>query len=210
MNGRRAFTLIELLIVIAIIAILALIAVPNFLEAQVRAKTARAQADMRTVDVALGVYCVDWGRYPPPKTNQGWFFSRFRLTTPVAYLSTGDTLIDVFGAPLSENVESGPFYSQRLPAFIRYYVFNNQGNCTNANADATAYYVLAGNGPDRERYPHVGARISRSDVDEGDFQDILNQLYNPTNGTLSVGEVLRFGPGPSQAQRISGIVSQGW
>jgi len=48
MRPRRlpAFTLIELLIVVAIIAILSAIAVPNFLEAQTRSKVSRTQADM--------------------------------------------------------------------------------------------------------------------------------------------------------------------
>ncbi len=60
----KAFTLIELLIVVAIIAILAAIAVPNFLEAQVRSKIARVKSDHRTLVTAIESYRVDNPAYP--------------------------------------------------------------------------------------------------------------------------------------------------
>jgi len=65
MMTKRGFTLIELLIVVAIIAILAAIAVPNFLEAQTRAKVSRVKSDMRSVATAMECYRVDNNRYIP-------------------------------------------------------------------------------------------------------------------------------------------------
>ncbi|KXK39104.1 MAG: Fimbrial protein precursor [Candidatus Hinthialibacteria bacterium OLB16] len=49
---KRGFTLIELLIVIAIILILISIALPNFLEAQMRAKVARVRSEFRSIEAA--------------------------------------------------------------------------------------------------------------------------------------------------------------
>lgn len=61
---KKGFTLIELLIVVAIIAILAAIAVPNFLEAQVRSKVARVKADQRSLATGIEAYFVDNNLYP--------------------------------------------------------------------------------------------------------------------------------------------------
>ncbi len=82
------FTLIELLIVVAIIAILAAIAVPNFLEAQTRAKVSSAKSNMRTCVNGLESYFVDNNKYPPDRGFGNFYEDWSQITTPIAYLSS--------------------------------------------------------------------------------------------------------------------------
>lgn len=99
--NTKAFTLIELLIVVAIIGILAAIAVPNFLNAQLKAKISAVQSDFRALITAADMYLVDWGQYPIDGAyiNNGTEYPNagYRgLTTPIAYISSLEAARDVF------------------------------------------------------------------------------------------------------------------
>src|SRR3982074_3913576 len=60
-----AFTLVEIMIVVAIIALLAAIAVPGFLRARKRSKASRVLNDLRLIDNACDMYAIETNK----KTN---------------------------------------------------------------------------------------------------------------------------------------------
>lgn len=188
---RRAFTLIELLIVVAIIAILAAIAVPNFLEAQVRAKVSRVKADMRSIATGLESYRIDYNVYPPmsdapltdrPYTTAPGFHSRIPsyITTPISYMTSIPE--DVF---VPASTFSNPTYPLSTRVGFRFAYFNYD-NYLRDNPASTTFPVRkndAGNwlfysyGPDK-------------DVLNGPANSVYVN-YDPTNGTVSPGNVFR-------------------
>lgn len=70
-RARRAFTLIELLIVVSIIAILALIGLYNFRLATNRAYKVHDASNLHTLIIALQTYHVDFGKFPPADREAG-------------------------------------------------------------------------------------------------------------------------------------------
>ena len=63
-NG--GFTLVELMVVVAVIAILAAIAMPQFLSAADRARTAKETADIQIIKNATQIYMIDKNVDTPP------------------------------------------------------------------------------------------------------------------------------------------------
>lgn len=61
---QRAFTLVELLVVISIIGVLASIGLVAFSSAQARSRDAQRKSDLKQIASALELYYSDYGQYP--------------------------------------------------------------------------------------------------------------------------------------------------
>src|SRR5581483_3382324 len=71
MNNNKAFSLIELMVVIAIIAFLAMIAVPNFNRFLAKAKRAEAYMNLSALYAAEKAYWAEHGKYSDVLIGEG-------------------------------------------------------------------------------------------------------------------------------------------
>lgn len=221
MKKSAGFTLIELLIVVAIIAILAAIAVPNFLEAQVRAKVSRQYNNMRTTATALEMYRVDNTKYPlstnaasfggsknyprPAGVNysseEQWkVYPGYNgaypggLTTPIAYVTSNDAMEDIFRLPHN--------FSSELANQIMYlpsqFYFDVPATYS-AQVARYGEWVIRSAGPDLyyQNMPN-----DRADYGTGPGGWNRNS-YDATNGTVSAGDIYRsqFKPDDTSAKQ---------
>lgn len=64
MKVKKAFTLVELLVVMSIIGVLASLAVGSFRTAQLRGRDTQRKSDLKQISNALELFYADHGRYP--------------------------------------------------------------------------------------------------------------------------------------------------
>lgn len=185
-----AFTLMELLIVVAIIAMLCAIAVPNFLDAQTRSKVSRSRADLRAVATGLEIYRTDYNAYPlvgNPAMPGPWDLSvpygkRLQiLTSPVAYLQRIPG--DVFAR--GEAAEPlGPEY-----CYAPGNLYHGAARIYTGSNYRGLVYSVSGRGPDSKIgvggycLAHPQAYHSRL-AERGS--------YDATNGTVSQGDIVQL------------------
>lgn len=217
MKHKNGFTLIELLIVVAIIAILAAIAVPNFLEAQVRAKISRVLGDMRTVATAIESYRIDEGRVPighweaknwSPKnfglsqevSNE---FQHSRLTTPIAYISTiaRDPFVNLTGqTDAGGNLLTGPGWTMYHYQSVRSKTGQMKSMGTvynNATAKGLAW-TLSSVGPSTQR--NIGGKTrhvvsAAAGITVSSATTYPDLIYDASNGTKSFGYLIMSNKG---------------
>jgi len=209
MKRLQGFTLIELLIVVAIIGILAAIAVPNFLNAQVRAKVARSEAEIRNLKNSLESFFIDNNQYPPQNRDRQTVQSNYRgldKSDPGApTINHSHILIGTSRSGRRLFLTTPVSYISSLP----YDPFRGDGSETGYGygSDGQSYYILTSWGPDSQdglglddghidERDYTGARISDyriAGVRDSNF--VLPDLkYDPSNGTSSTGDIFSTGP----------------
>jgi len=185
---KSAFTLIELLIVVAIIGILAAIAIPNFLQAQVRAKVARVQADLQGVASAFEVYMVDNNIYPwrNPNTAETWNVWPYQpYVALLSQLTVLSTPTEYYTAQIMDPFQDGSEEMSGWPPFRpdgSYILDRQQRN----------FHIIF---PDR---PNIRWGIWSIGPDQTALETYAGPWYylhyDPTNGTISLGNIWRMAP----------------
>ncbi len=179
----RAFTLIELLIVVAIIGILAAITVPNFLNAQVRAKVAKASSNMRTIGMALEAYYLDHNTYTDWAWDSSNLANHYRgyrsLTTPVPYISSSN----VFDNPFKSNTQVGTHLpdGRELDPMFELGTWYAKSSSEYVVQFPNNVWLLESAGPD-----------SADDYNANNFP-AKGRVYQPSNGIRSRGDIYRAG-----------------
>ena len=178
--------MIELLIVVAIIAILAGIAVPNFLEAQTRAKVSRAKSDLRAMGIALETWRIEVGHYPASFPGNPSLTSLQALSTPIAHISSIPS--DVFAEGVIKSSYPGMFdWSEPYklngnllyPLTFQYFLKAFDEDDTSAwSSHSEARWCFTSVGPDA--FP-TGLGLG-------------TPAYDPSNGTTSYGDIYYTGP----------------
>lgn len=203
-KASRGFTLIELLIVVAIIAILAAIAVPNFLEAQVRAKISRVMSDQRTLATGLEAYAVDNNRPPMGMPEYSvrtgiwipyrhWCYSA--LTTPVAYYTGWPT--DPFGGSPDFLPESKYYEFETLDTRGWYYPGDYEYDEILYCFGLGYTWIVNSPGPSQQEWPPwIWMPMVLSAPEFGtSVGEAMGKIYSATNGTMSIGRLARTNKG---------------
>lgn len=191
----RDTTTVDRILAFFVLFVLACLAVPNFLEATVRAKVSRVHTDMRSFSLLLRTYFNDQGFYPAVSTGttsvNGAYFAHPDLQRlPSFRVDPG--VRDPFIVPIRD-AGWEPYYYPADP-------FAPKTETDLAERRAAFVYFPAGEGNEVAWIVVSAGPDGDYDIDPREVYDssakrpsavLLTLTYDATNGTLSDGDLWR-------------------
>jgi prepilin-type N-terminal cleavage/methylation domain-containing protein/prepilin-type processing-associated H-X9-DG protein len=126
MRVRRAFTLVELLVVIALIALLIALLLPALGKAREQAKMLQCASNLRQIGMAMVQYQNDWKGYL--LTSSPWYGT--------------DPGLGIFANP-----DNAPYYAHQWTGFLYYKKYVRDVQVMRCPSDALAEYLPHPGGP---------------------------------------------------------------
>ena len=134
--NKKAFTLVELLVVMSIIGILAAVGIGSFRTTQMKGRDAQRKSDLKQISNSLDLYYADYGQYP--SSAQVAWGSEFSDAKGTIYFKT------VPSDPLTDNSYS---YLYRVSADSQMYqLFAQLENTEDRDRITTTYACGAASG----------------------------------------------------------------
>lgn len=116
---KRAFTMVELMIVISVIGLLSAIALPKFSEISSKAKVANVQGNLANLRTSIGIYMAKTGEYPDLGNNENledivydtYKFTDFYSRSAMPYTPSSETTYKINGVVTVRSNIGGWLYS---------------------------------------------------------------------------------------------------
>ena len=214
--GARGLARVEVLVTGTVLAVLAAISVHAYRPADKGTDLAQVQSDMQAMSVAIEAYAADWDVLPRSYrvAGESRTFLLSVLTTPVAYLdevpadpfNTTDTdpanrVINYWGPDYlfgntTVQTSMGPLpipdVRPRTAAWLQPH-FPELSDGTELLREN--FYILLSTGPDG-----VWSVLDPPEGETGGFPNLPVTPYDPTNGTVSYGDIVTIHNDPTKPQ----------
>jgi prepilin-type N-terminal cleavage/methylation domain-containing protein len=186
----RAFTLVEMLVVIAIVAVLAALILPAISSAREKGRRTNCISNLRQMGQALAIYCNNFNNYYPSYSGYGEDTATFEeppdsgtsMTFSLDHQSVSRHTVMAYSRTVADATNLGPNQLNFVPVGLGFLIFKGVIEesgifiCPSMQGTAQTYFDAGQYKYDSGIWKHLGAGLERESAEAGSSyrETILN------------------------------------